>query len=220
MIFIKILVEGPTEQAFVAMVLRPYLLARDIYPTSVVLNTKLTDIGKSYKGGVSNYHKVKRDLRPLLFDSSNALVTTMLDYYGLPKDFPGYDDRPSGTCFERVEYLENQFRADINHSKFLPYLSLHEFESILFTSPQIIANQFPSQKPLDDLLKIQRAFDSPEEINDEQPPSKRLLSTINDYKKIEHGTTIANQIGLESIRQQCPHFHAWLTQLEKLTEQN
>ena len=49
------------------------------------------------------------------------LVTTMFDYYKLPKDFPGKGNLLTGTCYERVDILEKAFTEDINHRNFFPY---------------------------------------------------------------------------------------------------
>ena len=50
--------------------------------------------GPNFKGGITSFGQVERDLRRLLGDTSAALVTTMFDLYGLPDDFPvRYDPR-------------------------------------------------------------------------------------------------------------------------------
>lgn len=87
---VLVLVEGQTEEHFVKRVLAPALLLRqiDIRPTPLV--TKRVKSGPSFKGGVTSFGKFDRDVRRLLGDR-NALVTTMLDYNGLPGDFPGVE---------------------------------------------------------------------------------------------------------------------------------
>jgi hypothetical protein len=42
----------------------------------------------------------------LLNDTGAVAVTTMLDYYGLPRDFPGRSAIPAGDCYARVAHLE------------------------------------------------------------------------------------------------------------------
>lgn len=58
----------------------------------------------------------------------------------------------------------------------------------------------------------------PENINDnpQTAPSKRILNALPEYDKVIHGTSIATEIGLSTIRQSCPHFDAWLVKLEQL----
>ena len=88
---ILILVEGQTEETFVRDLLMPHLAQFGIYPTPVLVETKRDETGLKYKGGVSNYRKIKRDVMRLLHDTNAVAVTTMLDFYGLPHDFPGRD---------------------------------------------------------------------------------------------------------------------------------
>jgi hypothetical protein len=216
---VLILVEGQTEESFVKQLLYPHLAAQAIFPVVTIATTRRRPDRKDFKGGIVSYGKVKTDLRPLLRDTSAALVTTMIDYYGLPADFPGMANRPSGSCRDRVQHLESAFAKDINHSKFLPYLALHEFEALLFTSPAQIASHFPDHGRLTQLENIKSQFGSPEEIDDDPltAPSKRIKNVYPAYQKRADGPTIAQRIGLELIRQECPHFNEWLTKLESLS---
>jgi hypothetical protein len=215
---VLILVEGQTEEAFVKQLLSPHLVAQAIFPIVTIATTRRRPDRKDFKGGIVSYGKVKIDLRPLLYDTSAVLVTTMMDFYGLPSDFPGIANCPSGSCQERLGHLESEFARDINHQKFLLYLALHEFEALLFTSPAHIAAHFPSQSRLLQLESIKSQFASPEEIDDDPAtaPSKRIRGLYPEYQKRADGPIIAQKIGLELIRQECPHFNDWLTKLEAL----
>jgi hypothetical protein len=95
--FVKIYVEGQTEETFVRDVLTPHLSGIGVYPTPVLAKTKREKSGRAFKGGLTSYAKVRRDILRLLDDSSAAAVTTMLDFYGLPKDFPGNSIIPTGS---------------------------------------------------------------------------------------------------------------------------
>ena len=154
----------------------------------------------------------------MLSDSSAITVTTMIDYYGLPIDFPGYSSIPNGSCYERVSHLTKKFQENINHPRFLPFLTLHEFEAFLFVSPEKIEQRFPGLEIMNEIKKIRDNFSSPEEINDGQNthPSARIKLLINKYKKVVDGIIIAEKIGLEKIRDKCCHFNQWLEQLEQL----
>jgi len=57
-----ILVEGQTEERFVADVLREHLSAHSVYATSTILTTKLVKVGPRFKGGVMSWNQIKRDL--------------------------------------------------------------------------------------------------------------------------------------------------------------
>lgn len=67
-----ILVEGPTEERFVNLVIRDHLLARSITAIPRILLTKRVDSGPNFKGGVTNWNQIKRDLRNLLGDTNAA----------------------------------------------------------------------------------------------------------------------------------------------------
>lgn len=70
------------------------------------------------------------------------------------------------------------------------------------------------------LQSIAQAHESPEEIDDgaQTAPSKRIIDQFPDYEgaKRTAGPQIATKIGVEAIRDQCPHFHDWLARLEQL----
>ena len=221
--FVLVLVEGPTEEGFVRHVLSPHLQLRGIVATPKTVETSENPYGPNFKGGVTSYQQVRYELLGLLRDTSVVLVTTMLDYFELPKTFPGYDELPAGSCYERVAFLEQRFQVDIGHQRFLSYLSLHEFEALLFASPEQIDAEFSKAEKLSELREIMAAFKSPEEINNEDPPGKRLealypgeMGVYRAYKKKTDGPLIAGQIGLATIRAQCRHFDEWLTRLETL----
>lgn len=151
-------------------------------------------------------------------DSSAAIVTTMIDFYGLPNDFPGKATLPTGNCYQKVEYLEGEFSKNISNPKFLPYFSIHELEALVFVEPAQIARAFPNSTKLSDLEKIKAAFNSPEEINDnpQTAPSKRLLTAFPEYQKALYTPLILLDIALDKIRQECPHFNAWVSSIEKI----
>ena len=155
----------------------------------------------------------------MLNDSGADIVTTMMDYYALPNSFPGKEDVQGDNCFERVRYLERAWAEDIHHRKFLPYLQLHEFESILFTSPSEMANVFPEKQDINrELEYIRKKFGNPEEINDnpDTNPSSRIMKIVPGYQKVFHGPLIAGRIGLEKIKNECRHFSDWINRLKVL----
>lgn len=215
---VHILVEGQTEETFVRDLLQPHFMAKNIFLTPIIMATKRTKAGMKFRGGISSYQKVKKQILLLLKDSSVVAVTTMIDYYGLPDKWPGVDRVSGRTCFERVAYLEKALQDDINHRKFLPYLALHEFEALLFSDCTKIAATFPAMDVENTLLAIQSSYHSPEEINGGPTthPAARLLALLPSYHKTLHGPLIARRIGLEHIRGVCAHFDQWLTKLESL----
>jgi len=215
---VLILVEGQTEETFVRDILAPHLSSRNVYLTPVLATTKVVKSGPNFKGGLTSYNQVKKQLLRLLGDTEAAAVTTMFDLYGLPADFPDYKSRPLKNCYAKVAHLESAFYQDINHSRFKPYLQLHEFETFLFVSPKETNARLPGANILEALAQIKSSFDSPEEINDhpKTAPSKRLLNLFSRYQKTLHGPIVVKSLGLDQIRQECSHFNGWLSWLEGL----
>lgn len=216
---VLIYVEGQTEETFVRNILAPYLLHRcQVLLVPILARTKRTKAGRTFKGGIVSYAKVKKDILRLLTDSSAALVTTMIDYYGLPNDFPGKNSLPLGTPYQRVTHLEKEFARDINHSRFLPFIILHEFEAFVLVDPNELSQTLPQHKA--NLPQLVRSIGGqmPEEVNEgkDTHPSARIRRYFPSYQKALHGPLIVQRVGLESIRCRCPHFNDWLSKLESL----
>jgi hypothetical protein len=222
---VLILVEGQTEEKFVKKLLGPHLQAFGVYLVVILLTTKRVKNGANFKGGIISYAKIKQNLYQLFHDSSAQAVTTLFDYYGLPNDFPGLKSIQKLDCYQQAEHVEAAFKEDINESRLIPYLQLHEFEGLLFSSPVTIATPFEEEKTgkyrqlVKALQNIRQDFRTPEEINNrpETCPHRRLKQLIPSYRKVFHGVIIASKIGLEKIREECPHFNHWVTQLESLS---
>lgn len=212
-----ILVEGQTEEQFVKRVLADHLQPRGIYVTPTIVNTKRVKDGPNFKGGLCSYAQVKRDLRSLLQDSSVACITTLIDYYGLPSDFPGMSTRPRGSPHDRVQHVEEAFADDIGDRRLLPHAALHEFESLVFSDLEACAWVFSEGADLEPLRNARASVSSPEEINEgpRTAPSKRILACDPAFQKTLHGPMAVEAIGLQKLREECPHFHRWVTRLER-----
>ena len=212
-----ILVEGQTEERFVKDVLAPEFVNKNLFITPTLLVTKLVKDGPNFKGGVTDYAKFKNDIIRLLYGAGDALITTMLDYYRLPQDFPGMNTRPPTGGNLRASHVEAQMVIDLGSPRnYLPFLALHEFEAWLFSSPDELPAVMTERGKQSELETILSTFTSPEDIN-ERPdcaPSKRIKKIFPAYRKTLHGPLTAGRIGLESIRNSCPHFNQWLTKLE------
>lgn len=214
---VLILVEGQTEESFVKHVLSKYM-PNGLLLQPVVVATKRINSGGKFKGGVPSYSKVKNEVQLLLRDSSAILVTTMLDYYALPASFPGRSNPSGNSPLQRVESVEAAWTADVGISRFRAYLSLHEFEALLFAQPAAIADEFNNSDMLSQLNYIRNTYDTPEDINDAPTtaPSARLRALFGNYSKPLYGTRIATNIGLSTIMKECPHFAEWAGMLQKL----
>ena len=76
---VYLVVEGPTEEAFVREVLAPALWPRGVFAEPTVLGA----IG--HKGGRVNYARVRKDVLDRLKQDPSACCSTMFDFYGLPE---------------------------------------------------------------------------------------------------------------------------------------
>lgn len=215
---VLVLAEGPTEERFIKEAVNPELEQKRLHLQPVIVATKRVNAGGKFKGGVPSYEKVRREVLNLLGDSSALIVTTMLDFYGLPESFPGRADPKGASSLEKVRFVERAWTDDINNARFHPYLSLHEFEALLFVSPKDIADGFARPELLRAIEKVRQSFSTPEEINDdpETAPSARLTKLFPRYSKPFFGTLISRRIGLQKMRAECIHFRSWLERLESL----
>jgi hypothetical protein len=212
-----ILVEGETEARFVTEVLRDHLMNLGVFPSATILETKRTGDGTRYKGGVSSWKKIERDLRRLLGDTSVAGVTTVLDYYGLPDDVPGMSSRPTGPPRARVEHVERAIAAHVTDRRLRPHLMLHELEALLFADITGWQQRFEDPEAIA-ALKRDTAGLEPESINETPSgaPSRRIKERLPRYDKVLHGPLALRDIGLARIRAACPHFASWMDWLEQL----
>jgi hypothetical protein len=215
---VLILVEGQTEERFVKDVLGPHFYARQLFFFPTILVTKRVKDGPNFKGGITSFAKFQNDARRLLNSAGDALVTTLLDYYRLPIDFPGMESRPlRGTALQRVTHVETNIASHFGSlPNFLPFLVLHEFEALLFSSAEELPRIVYESRKQSEFAAIRAGVATPEEINErpELAPSKRIKAMFPAYKKTLHGPTTAARIGLPQIRAECPHFHDWLKRLE------
>jgi len=208
---LTIVVEGRSEETFVDDVLAPALSEKMIFATPWPV------------GGISKYSTLRKFVELGIKQDKESYLSTMFDFYALPKTFPGKNSlSPNLSPWEKVRHLENAFANEINSARFIPYIQLHEFEGLLFTDinqiDAVLAVGRESQ--LKELMKIRNQFQTPEEINDryETAPSRRLSNLYQKYQKVTEGVRIIEQIGLERLRQACPHFHEWVTRLETLVK--
>jgi hypothetical protein len=212
-----VLVEGQTEEQFVKNVLRPYLWSRtSLWMIPIILITKFVKSGANFKGGVCSYAQAHRDVHNLLRDANAAIVTTLLDYYGLPADFPGMLTRPIGTARQRVVHVQGAFGAALDDPRFVPFFLLHEFEALLFCDLGDDRAWLYQGGDIEQLRAVRQGVASPEDINDgrDTAPSRRVLAAFPRYQKTLHGPLATMDIGIDKIRAQCPHFHEWLSRLE------
>ncbi|MCH8909959.1 MAG: DUF4276 family protein [Chloroflexi bacterium] len=221
-------VEGPTEETFVTEVLRTHLIEQgfiDVNPR-ILGNARL----RSNRGGIRSWPSVKVEILRHLKSDSGLIVTTMVDYYGLPRSgsngWPGRQ-QAAGVVFEKkADAVQDALKADIcselgestEYCRFIPYVMMHEFEAMLFSDCASFAVAIDRPDLEAKFQAIRDQFVSPEEINDssDTAPSKRIVKLMPEYDKILHGYFAASDIGIENIKSQCVNFSTWLSNLESI----
>lgn len=213
---VLVLVEGRSEKQFVNILLAPFFREMGIFLRPTVMLSRANPKGPDFKGGVTHYASLRRQPRSLLRHPS-VLVTTLIDFYGLPKDFPGMDNRPAGEPIAQVQHVPKAIQRDLgNPRNFLPFLMLHEFEAVLFASSTVLpALMQATARQRKDFASICRQFPTPEAINASPSgsPSHRIFDLFPDFAKQIHGEAAFTTIGLELIRNACPHLRSWLDAL-------
>lgn len=208
---VHIFCEGQTEDVFVREVLAPHFQRMNTWLNPIIIRT-----GPQGKGGVTSYGKIKWQVENKCKEDATAWVTTLLDFYGLPSDFPAMTSK--GDSLTRAKAVESAFHTDIAQPNFISNIVVHEFEGLLFSAPTAFVEWFDNAHLVDSLTRVRNAFATPEHINDGRTtaPSKRILAVCDTYDKVAHGSLIALDIGLDTIRRECPLFDAWVNRLEEL----
>ncbi len=103
-----------------------------------------------------------------------------------------------------------------NPSRFIPFVMIHEFEALLFSDCQGFAEGIGQETLASDFQAIRDDCSGPEKIDDspQTAPSKRIAKLVPGYQKPPMGVLAALEIGLETMRSECPHFDEWLKRLE------
>jgi len=215
--------EGQTEQGFCNQVLKPHLFPDHGGKVHTILIANNRHHGVIHRGGISKYVKFRGDILNTMKQrpSPDIRFTTMIDLYKSPGDFPG---KPAFTLnpghpIPYVEALENAFREDISDPRFIPYLQLFEYETLLFSDPEKFRFSFDDcDKAIESLKEIVASVPTLEHIDDGEAtaPSKRIISLLPGYSglKTTAGPDIAELIGVEVLRVSCPHFGRWIDRLE------
>ena len=214
------IVEGRTVQIFIERILAPYIGHKNI-------GMRATQVSKpGQKGGDVRFSRVRRDLENHLKQRADTYVTTFIDYYGT-KEWPGLDLVPpnalpaqiAGTINEATRtQVVSLFSDQQAERRFIPFVAVHEFEALLFSDAGILAGQLGIDES--NVATVISACGSPEKINNDPltAPSKRLdaWSANGKFLKTTMGIAIAQEIGIDKIRNASPLFDAWLTRFEEI----
>ncbi|WP_269241865.1 DUF4276 family protein [Flavobacterium limnophilum] len=215
---IIIICEGQTEQEFCNDILQPHFNQFGI----IIQNPTI----KKTAGGIVNWSSLKHQIETHLKQDQTAYITTLIDFYGIHANhnYPNWTQANKQTDKNiGMDLMEEGMLADIQvqlQIRFIPYIQLHEFEGLLFCNIDVFNNGFEENEFLDYNYLVETIDNNqnPELINDSNitAPSKRLTRIIKDYSKVTHGSLIAQDIGINKIRNKCPRFNKWISTLEKI----
>jgi hypothetical protein len=216
------IVEGATEESFVKGPLAEALSLRQVDITPIILGIP------GQKGGRTSYVRVEKDILRQLKQDRRSYCTTMIDYYGLGAGFPGTPVPVHFTNIQKVEHIEQAVKDDICRKipdfrpdvRLVPYLSLHEYEGLLFSDPDAFAQSIGQSHIARRFHRVRDEFPTPEDINSdpETAPSKRVVEIYSAYRKVVEGTLAARAVGIRRMREECAHFRDWLQRLETLPD--
>ena len=215
-----VLVEGKTERRVCHEVFAPELGGKEIYLAATV-------VGPHGNTGGNNFSMVCRELCDLLKQDNGRLVTMLFDYYGLKK-WPGLEFARKAPFESRPAIMERAIKSavladfvNLDITRFIPYVQMHEIESLLFADPAVMARIFARPDLEPEFAQIVARAGGCEQINDSSltAPSKRIGRIFTDYKKgagdDAHAYRILKEIGLATVREKCPNFHQWMTEIEQ-----
>lgn len=222
-------VEGEAEEGFVNEVLAPHLRAVGYSVVSARL------IGHSrrrtHRGGIKPWPPVRAEIVAHLREDRACIATTMVDFYAMPQTgqraWPGraaaasaFGAAAKAKMVERAlaEELALAMGGDFMTARFLPFVTMHEIEGLLFSDCEAFARSLRQPDLQGRLQGIRDRFATPEEINDSEntAPSKRIKALVPAYQKVLHGVQALSEIGMDVIRRECPHFREWIEALAAL----
>lgn len=225
-----VLVEGETEETFVNELLSRYLTSIGFADVSARLMGNQRQ--RRNRGGIRGWPEVLREIARHLKCDSQVYLTTMVDYYGMPRGendrraWPGRNAADLLPFAEKADSVQNGMAAAIrsemddswNPRRFIPFVLMHEFEALLFSDCSCFAAGIGRPALAASFQSIRDSAASPEEINDSPTthPSQRIRQLVPHYQKPLLGNLAALEIGIEAIRTACPHFRGWLERLSML----
>lgn len=224
---LHIIVEGSSEENFVNDVMVKHFSPLNIFVSSRKIRTGWDKLNnKPSKGGLLKYSKFRNDvLRWIESDKGrpDTFYSSFIDLYAFPRDSESpytSEIRHIIDPYQKIKTLEAAIYKDIKHPNFIPYVQLHEFESLILVNPDKLLGMYPDGQTAISKLKKDIGNTKPEEINESssKAPSKRIIKYLPDYKgqKAQVGPMVAEDIGITELRNKCPHFNQWITKLEEL----
>jgi hypothetical protein len=230
------IVEGHTECAVLKSTIAAHLGGLGVF-----LHPKI--VGRpGHKGGVyRSFDSVAKEIITLFKQEPHAVVTTFFDFYAMPASWPGVaqakeakqNGRPTAEIAHEVEraWAEAMSLQTANLEQpahFIPYVQMHELEALLYAGPKEMAEAFTRPELEQNFAKIVEECGGCENINDRPQfaPSQRIEDIYPSYRKGRdknkredrrpHAPIIVQKVGIQRLREACPHFNDWLRCLEEL----
>lgn len=222
MVEVIVFVEGTTEEQFIKRLVGPTLR-----PLQVFVKPQMLKTSQDARGGAINFDRLKFNARNTLRQKPGAVLSTFIDLYGLDTSFPAFAESKAKPNLEtRLAHLNMALHEGIvayvacRPERFISHIQPYEYEGLLFSDPQALAQTEPQwQASVDKLAAVRASFATPEHINDsyETKPSRRLEQLLRpSYKKTRHGPLAAEGITLAIIERECLYFHGWMNNLRAL----
>ena len=216
-IALRVLCEGQTEQYFVTQVLKPHLQQYQVFAAPALLSDN--------QGGIVPWQTLRKSIKNEVGRSrGHQFVTTMIDLYAIG-NYPGVERQRGETPYDRTKRIETSMAEGLPNPRFLPYVQIHEFEALIFVDLDYLTLPFPDGEATGAAEKLRTDIGDtePELVNDNvnTAPSKRLISVVPAYSRVKAsaGAEITQAIGIHRLKEACPHFKEWVTQLESLSEE-
>lgn len=220
---VHVLCDGETEVEFVRRVLTPHFEGR-IRLKPRLRNEPFVGPGGSSATsavGQASWGNYRNAIRSLLraHRGPREHVTTMIDLFRLSSDFPVASAALYGG--EKAREIQRLCESEIGDTRFRCYIQCHEFEALLLAEVSAIQSSAPeplrNAKGWSDLANA-AAASGPEQVNEDNGPSKRIIAAWPGYAKQKNiaGPAAAASIGLPRLRGACPHFAEWVAWMEGL----
>jgi len=195
---ISILIEGKTELAF-----KPHLI-RFLESRLAGKMPKIRFI--SYDGRIPKQDKLRRTVKNLLYDGSDAVIALTDVYTG--------DDN-----FKDAEDAKNKMKQWVGDiPQFYPHVAKHDFEAWLL----------PYWSEIQKLAKHDKSKpgNNPEEVNHNKPPSRHLMEIFEagkcrkSYNKPRDANRILKGQDLLISAQACPELKKFLYRIIRLCDKS
>lgn len=226
MVEIAIVAEGPSEQQFIVNYLDPYLRQASggkLFTRAIVVKTGVGADGKACSGGGGWYSRATAGydslIRRLLSQPQLQGVSTMIDYYGFPRDFIKEAGLVAPKCEDLEEKLLECYTKREQPGKFLPFVVKHEFETLVIAAALHGSSTVFSAAEIRQMAGWKDSSGGVEEINDspQTSPSKRIIRLKEHskvrYRKVPDSTDVFDHAPFEAVLKECPRFADWVAKL-------